>query len=278
MAGFGGQILPPHTGGRVRSGARGGGGLRVTQQAVLEKLKDPPRRLARPQRAAEVTLRPRRHRGWMVPGSDSLTSRKPLLAIEISSGLCIDERQDLTAEFLPGQPVAFRLDQDCQGERVSAAMTRIVVSGPASALGAGTKTFWRASSRACAIRPSPHRDRRVLLPHRRGGAGARCGGADPPGGDRGRSMAPTGSEAAVMPTSRARPRGRSAHRGSGRRGMLEERHGIGGGPNGEVAADQVRAYSPAATLMQSPSLAWAPRRPSSWPVPPARPRSPWAPI
>jgi acyl carrier protein len=75
----------------------------VTQQAVLEKLKEilVGRLKFDPQRAAEVTLETTLPQG--VDGSlglDSLDILELLLAIEDQFRIVIDERQDLTAEFL----------------------------------------------------------------------------------------------------------------------------------------------------------------------------------
>lgn len=77
--------------------------LRVTQQDVLEKLKEilVGRLKFDPQRAAETTLETTLPRG--VDGSlglDSLDILELLLAIEDQFRIVIDERQDLTAEFL----------------------------------------------------------------------------------------------------------------------------------------------------------------------------------
>jgi acyl carrier protein len=75
----------------------------VTQQDVLEKLKEilVGRLKFDPQRAAETTLETTLPRG--VDGSlglDSLDILELLLAIEDQFRIVIDERQDLTAEFL----------------------------------------------------------------------------------------------------------------------------------------------------------------------------------
>ena len=77
--------------------------MRVTQQAVLEKLKEilVGRLKFDPQRAAEATLETTLPKG--VDGSlglDSLDILELLLAIEDQFRIVIDERQDLTAEFL----------------------------------------------------------------------------------------------------------------------------------------------------------------------------------
>jgi acyl carrier protein len=77
--------------------------LRVTQEDVLEKLKEilVGRLKFDPQRAAETTLETTLPRG--VDGSlglDSLDILELLLAIEDQFRIVIDERQDLTAEFL----------------------------------------------------------------------------------------------------------------------------------------------------------------------------------
>lgn len=75
----------------------------MTQQDVLEKLKEilVGRLKFDPQRAAETTLETTLPRG--VDGSlglDSLDILELLLAIEDQFRIVIDERQDLTAEFL----------------------------------------------------------------------------------------------------------------------------------------------------------------------------------
>jgi acyl carrier protein len=75
----------------------------VTQQDILAKLKEilVARLRFSPQRAAEITLEttlPRTVEGSL--GLDSLDILELLLAIEEEFKIVIDEREDLTAEFL----------------------------------------------------------------------------------------------------------------------------------------------------------------------------------